>query len=127
LVERGKIILAAASNSGGNETRAYLANQDGVFCIHVSDGKGNKVGINPAPISGNNFSTLGNAIDSMWNGEEVHINELSFAMPVAAAVAANALEFIRHNLAGKNDPPQEFYTHRGMRTLFRCLSDRIYD
>jgi hypothetical protein len=129
LVERRKIIFAAASNSGGIETRAYPASQDGVFCIHVSDGKSNKVGINPVPISGNNFSTLGNAIDSMWNGEEVHINESSFATPVAtpvaAAIAANALEFIRHDLAGKNDRPQGFYTYRGMRMLFRCLSDPI--
>lgn len=125
LVEAGKIIFAAASNGGGNESRAFPASLDGVFCIHVSDGKGNKVGINPAPVSDDNFSTLGNAIDSKWNGEEVYISGSSFAAHVAAAIAANALEFIRHNLAGKNDRPKDFYTPRGMKELFRCLSDRI--
>ncbi|PON20790.1 hypothetical protein TGAM01_v210298 [Trichoderma gamsii] len=125
LVEAGKIIFAAASNSGGNQTRAFPANQDGVFCIHVSDGLGNKVGINPTPVSDDNFSTLGNAIDSKWKGDEVYINGSSFAAPVAAAIAANALEFIRHHLTAAGDRPMEFYTPKVMRDLFQCLSDRI--
>ncbi|KAL6886896.1 peptidase S8/S53 domain-containing protein [Trichoderma evansii] len=125
IVEKGKLLFAAASNGGGNEARAYPASEDGVFCIHVSDGKGNKVGINPAPVHGDNFSTLGNAIDSKWDGEEVYINGSSFAVPIAAAIAANALEFIRHTLTDQGDRPEFFYTPLGMKNLFRCLSDSI--
>ncbi|EHK48574.1 hypothetical protein TRIATDRAFT_53348 [Trichoderma atroviride IMI 206040] len=125
LVEAGKIIFAAASNDRGNEPRAFPASQDGVFGIHVSDGKGNRVGMTPAPVRGDNFSTLGNAIDSWWDGEDVYISGSSFATPVAAAIAANALEFIRHNFASDRDCAKYFYTPLGMRELFRCLSDRI--
>lgn len=125
LIDGGIIILAAASNGGGNEGRAFPASQDGVLCIHVSDGKGNKVGINPAPVDGDNFSTLGYAIDSKWKGEDIYISGSSFATPVAAAIAANALEFIRHNLAGEGDCAKYFYTPRGMKDLFQCLSDHI--
>jgi hypothetical protein len=125
LVARGKLIFAAASNSGGNEPRAFPANQDGVFCIHVSDGKGNKAGINPAPAGIYNFSTLGKAIESKWDGEEVYITGSSFATPIAAGIAANALEYIRHFLTDKNDQPDYFYQYQGMSGLFYCLSDAI--
>ncbi len=108
LVEKGKLIFAAASNGGGNEPRAFSAKEDGVFCIHVSDGKGNKNGINPAPIGSADFSTLGNAIDSRWDGKEIFISESSFATPIDAAIAANALEFIRHNLTDSDDNPGYF-------------------
>ncbi|RYP46073.1 hypothetical protein DL768_007665 [Monosporascus sp. mg162] len=123
LVTKDKLIFAAASNGGGNEPRAFPANEAGVFCIHVSDGKGNKVGINPAPVDKDNFSTLGNAIDSKWDGKEVYINGSSFAAPIAAGIAANALEFIRHTLTGQGDRPDYFYRYQGMRALFCCLSD----
>ncbi|KAI1317242.1 peptidase S8/S53 domain-containing protein [Xylariaceae sp. FL0255] len=123
LVEKGKLIFAAASNGGGNEPRAFPANEAGVFCMHVSDGKGNKVGINPAPVGIDNFSTLGNAIDSRWDGEDIYINGSSFAVPIAAAIAANALEFIRHALTDQEDRPGYFYHYQGMRALFHCLSD----
>ncbi|KAK1237866.1 hypothetical protein MKX08_002445, partial [Trichoderma sp. CBMAI-0020] len=124
-VESGKIMFAAASNGGGNKSRAFLASQDGVSCILISDGKGNKVGINPAPWRRDNFSMLGNVIDLKWDGGEVYINGSSLATPVAAAIASNALEFIRHNLAGESDIAKQFYTSRGMKELFRCLSDHI--
>lgn len=123
LVAKGKLIFAAASNSGGNEPRAFPANEDGVFCIHVSDGKGNKVGINPAPVGIDNFSTLGNAIDSKWEGKEVYINGSSFAVPIAAGIAANALEYVRHSLTDQGDRPDYFYQYQGMSALFHCLSD----
>jgi Subtilase family len=123
LVKEGKLIFAAASNGGGNEHRAFPAKEAGVFCIHVSDGKGNKTGINPPCVAGDNFSTLGFAIDSKWEGKEVYINGSSFAAPVAAAIAANALEFIRHTLTGPGDDPGYFYRYQGMRALFCCLAD----
>ncbi|KAI9684271.1 MAG: hypothetical protein M1822_005744 [Bathelium mastoideum] len=125
LVNEDKLIFAAASNGGGNEHRAFPAKEDGVFCIHVSDGKGNKTGTNPPCVDGDNFSTLGFAIDSKWEGKEVHINGSSYAVPVAAAIAANALEFIRHTLTEPNDKPGYFYNYQGMRNLFCCLADSM--
>jgi hypothetical protein len=125
LVGDGKLIFAAASNSGGNKPRAYPAKEVGVFCIHVSDGKGNKGRHNPAPVDGDNFSTLGVAIDSKYNGKDSYIDGSSFATPIAAAIAANALEYIRHTLTDTKDNPDYFYHYQGMRNLFRCLSDSI--
>ncbi|KAJ3489095.1 hypothetical protein NLG97_g6066 [Lecanicillium saksenae] len=128
LVANGKLVFAAASNGGGNEPRAFPAKADGVFCIHVSDGKGNKTGINPPAWPGDiNFSTLGNIIPSKWQGTEVYVSGSSFAAPFAASIAANALEFIRHTLTNPNDDPGYFYRYQGMYDLFRCLSDRIDD
>ncbi|OTB13976.1 hypothetical protein K445DRAFT_368160 [Daldinia sp. EC12] len=124
LVRQNKLIFAPASNSGGNEERAFPAREPGVFAIHVSDGHGNKAGINPNPAKeGFNFSTLGNAIDSMWEGKEIYITGSSFATPIAAAIAANALEFIKHTLTKEGDNPGYFYNYQGMEALFDCLSN----
>ncbi|TQV98984.1 subtilase family domain-containing protein [Cordyceps javanica] len=126
LVAEHKLVFAAASNGGGNEPRAFPAKADGVFCIHVSDGKGNKTGINPPPWPNDyNFSTLGNVVQSEWNGKEVYLSGSSFAAPFAASIAANALEFIRHTLTEEYDDPNYFYRYQGMCSLFRCLSDRV--
>lgn len=122
LVKNKKLIFAAASNGGGNEPRAFPAKEFGVFCIHVSDGKGNKTGINPPAGYIDNFSTLGHAVESQWNRETTYISGSSFSTPIAAAIAANALEFIRQCLM---DELGFFQSFQGMRALFRCLSDRM--
>ncbi|KAI1478324.1 subtilisin-like protein [Daldinia eschscholtzii] len=80
LVRQNKLIFASASNSGGNEERAFPAREPGAFAIHVSDGH-------------------------------------------AAAIAANALEFIKHTLTKEGDNPGYFYNYQGMEALFDCLSN----
>jgi len=105
-------IFAAAANDGGNKPRAYPSSRKhGVMCIHASDGLGNDGGISPTPLSkGDNFSTLGIGISSKWKGEPVHISGTSFATPIAAALAANALEFARHK-CGLNEHQQSVLYH----------------
>ncbi|KAK4209363.1 intracellular serine protease [Rhypophila decipiens] len=120
LVKARKLIFAAASNTGGNGTRPWPANQLGLFCIHAANepGKPNRVDMNPDPEEWlDNFSTLGQEINSYWKGEYRSISGTSFATPVAAAIAANVLEFARHKLSA--DVVTHFSSYGGMRTLFR--------
>ncbi|KAF5593782.1 subtilisin [Fusarium subglutinans] len=100
LVLDRKLIFAAASNSGGNRSRPWPANHPGVFCIHVTNERAvPNLNMNPvAKSTMDNFATLGENIQSYWQGEERCISGTSFATPVAAAIAANILEFARRNL-----------------------------
>ncbi|CAG9990475.1 unnamed protein product [Clonostachys byssicola] len=91
-------IFAAASNDGGNKPRVYPSSRShGVLCIHASDGLGNDGGISPTPQRRkDNFSTLGIGIPSKCKGIPTHISGTSYATPIAAAFAADVLEFARH-------------------------------
>jgi subtilisin family serine protease len=126
LIQKHKLVFAAASNSGGNGPRAYPARERNVFAIHATNDRGDKAsGMNPAPISTmDNFSTLGVNIDSFWKGKEVSISGTSFATPIAAAMAANAVEFVRRTLT-EDDHPDYFMAYGGMRVLFHCMSQEI--
>lgn len=126
LVGKDKLIFAAASNDGGNGTRTYPALNEGVFAIHATNGRGEPSGMNPPKEFGDNFSTLGVAIDSQWKKKELSISGTSFATPVAAAMAANALEFTRRVLTEPDDKPDFFHSYQGMGTLFRCLKDEVH-
>jgi subtilisin family serine protease len=103
LHDKGKLIFAAASNSGGNGRRAYPAKETGVFAIHATeeDGTSPKDLNAPRDSSADNFATLGCDISSYWKGEDVFITGTSFAAPVAASIAANGLAFVRR-------APEEF-------------------
>jgi hypothetical protein len=130
LVLGGKLIFAAASNSGGNGDRACPACEFGVFAIHATDENGDGVRrMNPprCPEPNDNFSTLGSKIDSFWNGHDVHISGTSFATPIAAAMAANALEYARCKLTKEHDNPGFFRRFIGMRALFKAMADSIGD
>ena len=60
-------MFAAASNSGGNTSRAYPARYDGVFCIHSTDADGNPSRFNPTEdLEEVNFATVGEAVESSW-------------------------------------------------------------
>ncbi|TIC92604.1 Halolysin [Colletotrichum higginsianum] len=128
LVGRRKLLFAAASNSGGNGRRAYPAKEMGVFAVHATDDEGHSQGdLNPPRDEArDNFSTLGRRIPSWWQGRDVYVTGTSFAAPVAAAVAANALEFVRRSSLPHTDQ-QYFFGYSGMRRLFRHLSNRKGD
>lgn len=92
--KKDKILIAAASNEGGNKGRSAPASLDNVLCIHACDGKGNDAGISPSPIQGDhNFTVLGVGIKSIWKKAEVFKSGTSFATPIAAGIVANILEF----------------------------------
>ncbi|KAI0977232.1 hypothetical protein F4678DRAFT_477323 [Xylaria arbuscula] len=124
-MESGKLVFAAASNNGGVSGRARPARHDGVICIHASDGKGNKGGMNPTPMANrDNFATLGVAVPSRWKGKEVWKTGTSFATPIAAGIAANVLEFA-YNRCVNLSPRRRKLLHqkRGMQAIFRRIAE----
>ncbi|KAH7175282.1 peptidase S8/S53 domain-containing protein [Dactylonectria macrodidyma] len=125
LIDRGKLIFAASSNAGLNGRLPFPANQNGVFAIHATDSKGNiPNGINvPSERYQNNFATLGYQVPSRWKGKEIFKTGTSFATPVAVAIAADVLEFVRRappRLQSNNR--QHFFTYRGMRQILEHMS-----
>lgn len=129
VVKQGKLIFAAASNSGGNGVRAYPANERGVFAIHATkwNGTSPEEDMNPPAQGGkmDNFATLGCGILSRWKGDDVRISGTSFATPIAAAIAANALEFTRLTPITLQSSPGYFSSYRGMRHLFHMMSSKV--
>ncbi|KAF5549964.1 subtilisin [Fusarium napiforme] len=119
LVRRRKLVFAAASNSGGNGSRPWPGNHPGVFCIHATNQRGTtNPDMNPtAMYTKDNFATLGEDIESYWMGKERCISGTSFATPIAAALAANILEFARRNLGFEEGNALQAYGP--MRRLFR--------
>ncbi|KAI3322337.1 hypothetical protein HD806DRAFT_122430 [Xylariaceae sp. AK1471] len=124
-VEAGKLVFAAASNNGGISGRARPARHEDVICIHASDGKGNKGGMNPTPMSNkDNFATLGVAVPSKWKGTEVWKSGTSFATPIAAGFAANVLEFANHKCVNLRPGKQKLLRKkRGMQAIFRKMAE----
>ncbi|KAK3361553.1 hypothetical protein B0T24DRAFT_684592 [Lasiosphaeria ovina] len=129
LVLRGKLIFAAASNSGGNGRRAHPANEKGVFAIHATKEDGSSpINLNPPRDEArNNFATLGCRIPSRWKGKNVLITGTSFASPVAAAIAANTLDFVQRSPSHLQSNPRYFFGYRGMNQLMGAMSSRIGD
>ena len=119
LVDGGKLIFAAASNTGNNGNRSWPASHRGVFCIHATDEGGDKVSrLNPPPSPVlDNFATLGHDIESFWDAKHRSVSGTSFASPIATAIAANVLEFVGREIG---DETAEFFKRYGtMRELFR--------
>ncbi|KLU85288.1 hypothetical protein MAPG_04316 [Magnaporthiopsis poae ATCC 64411] len=114
------IMLAAASNHGSNEPRTFPATHRDVICVHASDGNGGGVSFNPLPQDDDhNFSTLGASVPLIWNGFPVSKSGTSFATPVAAGFAVNALEVVTRQAI---IPPERIFCGEGMRELFYLMS-----
>jgi len=125
LNDRGKLVFAAASNSGGDGRRTYPAKELGVFAIHATKVGGlSPENLNP-PRDGapDNFGTLGWRIPSRWDRKDVYITGTSFATPIAAAIAANLLSFVRRAPASRQ--PLYFFGYTGMRRLLKRLSSEV--
>ncbi|SPN98624.1 uncharacterized protein DNG_01669 [Cephalotrichum gorgonifer] len=125
-VDKNKLIFAAASNEGGVTGRARPARHRDVICIHSSDGKGNKGGMNPTPVrNADNFATLGVAVPSKWKRAEVWKSGTSFATPIAAGFAANVLEFSNYMCADIR-PMKRKLLHRkaGMEAIFQNMAEK---
>ncbi|KAJ4328353.1 hypothetical protein N0V84_001224 [Fusarium piperis] len=118
-----KLMLAAASNEGGNKGRARPGRNPRVICIHACDGNGNKGDMSPSPMRNkNNFTTLGVAVQSRWRKQIVYKSGTSFATPVAAAIAADLLEFANFKCKLAEEDKQLLYKHDGMEAVFRAMS-----
>lgn len=126
-----KILFAAASNDGGNSKRAFPASDRGVICIHSTDSKGNKSLYNP-PVEkrADNFSILGQYIESCWPSEDRlgsrRMSGTSFATPVAVALAAFMIGYIREEIPDL-DVPVNFKSDRGISALFSSLFKETRD
>lgn len=108
-VGKDVLFFAATRNDGGNREVAYPANHRDVIGIFSTDGNGNKSGFNANCPDGDNsfFSTLGEAVESSWpkhlqgDGPRTGLmrkSGTSFATPIAAAIAANTLDYARIQL-----------------------------
>ncbi|KUJ15791.1 subtilisin-like protein [Mollisia scopiformis] len=107
LAARHKIIMiAAASNCGGNGTVSWPARHKDVLCIYATDHRGNPCSFTPTATPDRySFSFLGEAVRSYW---PAHLEPkdvgtttksgTSTATAIAAGVAALFLEYIRYAL-----------------------------
>jgi hypothetical protein len=115
----GRILFAAASNEGGNGSRAYPANQRKVICVNSTDGLGNSSELNPSPAANeDNFSTLGVDIVMSWEGATILKSRTSYAAPIAAGIAALFLDYARYKLEMKPEQWKWLCSCDGMR---KCL------
>lgn len=124
------LIFAAANNDGGHARRAYPGNHgDGVFCIHSATGEGNKASYNPTPVpSADNFSFVGDCISSCWpslteSNMRKFMSGTSFATPVAVAVAAFMIGYVRKNRPRYVEWCIRPQTFSGMKKLFRMMTE----
>ncbi|KAF2732580.1 subtilisin-like protein, partial [Polyplosphaeria fusca] len=96
------LILAAAANHGGLQDVAYPANQAEVIAINATDGEGNISHFNPSPHDSSVLSVLGEAVPCAWGARMdpfrvfARKSGTSFAVPVAAGIAAVLLDYIEH-------------------------------
>lgn len=129
--EKNVIIFAAASNGGANNVIdiAFPARMIGlVICVSSTDGMGNPSKYNPP--AGNdryNFSTLGEAVLSAWpinldpEGEK-RCSGTSIATPIAAAIAALIIGFVKQRGVGLNAAHKgHVKSIQGMQQLFLAL------
>ncbi|KAI1172065.1 hypothetical protein F4777DRAFT_582348 [Nemania sp. FL0916] len=110
--QKGKIMFAAASNTGANLPKeievTFPANMPDVICINSTDGFGDKSNFNPPPRKGHyNFSTLGEAVLESWEPGKRE-SGTSFATPLAAAIAASFIEFLRQGEMKRFKLPDRF-------------------
>ncbi|KIX05940.1 uncharacterized protein Z518_03914 [Rhinocladiella mackenziei CBS 650.93] len=128
-----KIVFAAAgNNSGGNARRSWPARKDGVIAVHVTDGLGTAVNINPSNEGDVCFATLGCGIKHTWYNEddqgEVYISGTSFATPIAVGIAANVMEYARRRVDDLNEERKKrLYSAGCMKQIFRAMSDKRGD
>jgi hypothetical protein len=99
------LMLAAASNYGGNRKRTWPARSDDVMCIYATDGDGNKYGKNPTPLANkDNFAVLGESVEALWpptsphgRARKVRKSGTSTATPICAAIAGIVVTALRLN------------------------------
>ena len=125
--KRSKAVFAAASGIGFNSRRCFPASSLHSIAIHAVDGRGKDCGVSAAPVKGDyNFSALGIAVESWWEGKTKFISGPSYATAIAAGAAASFLEFARCNLKLDDPTDQEWLCSAdGIREVLRLMSTEI--
>ena len=129
------LILAGASNCGGNSGPTWPARTLNVLSIHATSGIGNPYRRNPTRRTHtNNFATLGSAVNSWW---PEHLNQpqnrvrksgTSASTPIAAGIAAIVMEIVRQpeRIRGLSSESKrkikQLGTVDGMSAVFRSMA-----
>lgn len=128
------IVMAAASNSGGNRQLSWPAREPTIFSIYATDGYGNSYEKNPTQRRhDDNFAILGSCVKgwSISHDEKVYRSGTSTATPIAAGIASMTIHFLRQHSAGSRhgtevpskEQCQQISTYPAMRRLFRRMVD----
>lgn len=102
-IRRKIIIVASASNEGGDGMYTYPAKLHNVVCAYAADDMGNKYPRNPPPAKEHNFSFVGMLLRPAWDfsapknamGSRLDYKSgTSYAAPIACATAVLMIGFI---------------------------------
>ncbi|EGX92020.1 subtilisin, putative [Cordyceps militaris CM01] len=134
LIPASTIIFAAAHrNVGQHEGPTWPGTRSGVIAIHSTDGEGRPQGHASVGMD-KYFATLGCDIATTESfctpgtfcrpkRTEVYATGVSYATPIAAGIAANVLEIIRHDAAPDYDDVRRwFYNGQYVKRLFEAMS-----
>ncbi|KAM3479704.1 hypothetical protein MY5147_001617 [Beauveria neobassiana] len=131
LLPGSKIIFAAAHNNAGHhEGPSWPGRKLGIIAIHCTDGDGQPLSTNASVGREDYFATLGLDIPikeqfATTKSQYVYASGVSYATPVAAGIAANMLEILRHEASHRvNDVKKWFYNGLYMKVLFKAISQR---
>ncbi|KAI0439346.1 hypothetical protein F4803DRAFT_531394 [Xylaria telfairii] len=127
----GIMIFASASNDGGEGSRTYPAKYSGVVCAHSTTWQGSKAERNPGLEDGHNFSFVGEHVRPIWpaktpsdDSQMKYKSGTSYAAPVAVAVAAFMLGYIRKKMPGYAWVIKP-WSPEGIVTIFRMMAIKI--
>jgi len=124
-IDEGIIILAAAGNEGSNFDIPFPSTMENVLCIGSAHGRGLSSEFNPPHRNvTEKYSALGEHVvaaffhETPFHEERQARSGSSIAVPVAAGIAANILEYITQMM----DRPQGLEATLVMRKLFLAMS-----
>jgi Subtilase family len=122
------LVFAAASNDGRNQSRMFPARQFTVFAIHSTNGKGTKSDFNPPPAKDENFSILGEYIESAWltstaegSGSTRRLSGTSFATPMVVCLSAFLLTYIPILIPEYEKLFHKIQSYEGMRNVLQAM------
>ncbi|KAJ4209539.1 hypothetical protein NW759_013395 [Fusarium solani] len=121
------VVMAAASNWGGNRRIGFPASHKGVICVHSTDGYGNPSKTNPTAQKGKDFAVLGMSIKSSVKGKnkkrtEKYISGTSYATAIGVGIAANVLEFAKGDPTLWDEGKGRLCSSWGMSCVFSIMS-----
>ncbi|EEU35604.1 uncharacterized protein NECHADRAFT_86785 [Fusarium vanettenii 77-13-4] len=129
-ITKNVIVIAAASNWGGNRHIGFPACYEDIICVHSTDGYGNPSKTNPTARKGKDFSTLGMSIKSSFKGKgkdkrrsEVYISGTSYATAIGAGITANILDFARRDPKLRDEEKWWLFSSCGMSCVLRSMSE----